>query len=148
MELDHIGILVQDLGAAIEMFGAMFGYAQATRPVDNTRQRVRVVFMEKKGSLPLKLFQKLGTDGHPTPTRGGAQLHHLAFRTDEMKQTIEQLEQQGARVLVPPEPGEAFENEPIAFIHVGMGLNSELVTTEKRAERLAPRPVDAKPKQG
>lgn len=133
--LDHIGIQVADLDAAIQLFGMMFGYVQATRPVHNTRQNVRVVFLEKQDSLPLKLFQTLKADGTPAPARG-AQLHHLAFRTDEIDGTLHELEAHGARVLVPPQPGEAFDNEPIAFVHVGMGINTEVVATDKRADRL------------
>jgi methylmalonyl-CoA/ethylmalonyl-CoA epimerase len=137
--LDHIGIQVADLDAAIQLFGAMFGYAQATAPVHNTRQSVRVVFLEKDGSLPLKLFQKVDTEGAPVATRGGAAtLHHLAFRTGDMNATLQQMEGAGARILVPPQPGEAFENEPIAFVHIGMGINTELIATGKRAARLQP----------
>ncbi|MFN7966332.1 MAG: VOC family protein [Acidobacteriota bacterium] len=134
--LDHIGIQVSDLESAIELFGVMFGYVQATRPVLNTRQRVRVVFLEKDGSLPIKMFQPVDAQGSPLPTRGSAVLHHLAFRTDDMLTSLKQMEQDGARILVPPQPGEAFDNEPIAFVHVGMGLNTEVIATDKRAERI------------
>jgi len=42
----------------------------------------------------------------------------------------------GLHVLAPQQPGEAFENEKIAFVYVGGGLNIELIETEKRARRL------------
>jgi hypothetical protein len=44
--------------------------------------------------------------------------------------------EKGARVLVSPEPGEAFDNENIAFVYVDLGLNIELIDTEKRAGRI------------
>ena len=45
------------------------------------------------------------------------------------------------RVLAQPQPGEAFENERIAFVYAGDGLNVELIDTERRAARLAAGPV-------
>ena len=40
------------------------------------------------------------------------------------------------RVLAEPQPGEAFENERIAFVFSQHGLNIELIDTEKRVGRL------------
>jgi methylmalonyl-CoA/ethylmalonyl-CoA epimerase len=34
------------------------------------------------------------------------------------------------RILTPPEPGEAFENEPIAFRFEANGLNIERIETD------------------
>lgn len=108
----------------------MFGYTQATQPVINTRHGVEVVFLEKPGSLPLKLFRSVG-DARPQPPK----LHHLAFQVDDVAQAVETLTGQGARVLSPPAPGEAFDDEPIAFLFAG-GLNVELISTERRRGRI------------
>jgi hypothetical protein len=49
-----------------------------------------------------------------------------------MEQTIDSLTDSGARLIVPPQPGEAFENHRIAFLWVESNLNIELIdTTEK-----------------
>jgi methylmalonyl-CoA/ethylmalonyl-CoA epimerase len=39
------------------------------------------------------------------------------------------------RILTPPQPGEAFEDEKIAFVYAGDGLSIELIDTDKRARR-------------
>jgi catechol 2,3-dioxygenase-like lactoylglutathione lyase family enzyme len=130
LRLDHIGVQVRDLAPAIELFSTLFGYTQATQPVVNTRHGVEVVFLEKPGSLPLKLFRSVG-DPRPQPPR----LHHLAFHVDDLAQAVETLSGQGARVLSPPAPGEAFDDEPIAFLFAG-GLNIELISTERRRGRI------------
>jgi methylmalonyl-CoA/ethylmalonyl-CoA epimerase len=130
LRFDHIGIEVPDLDAAIQAYTKLFGYRQQTEPVVNSRQQVEVVFLEKAGSLPIKLFRSLGSR---QPLR---KLHHVAFRTDGIEQAVEAMVKEGARVLHPPAPGEAFDDEPIAFLYAG-GLNVELVSTDKRRALLA-----------
>ena len=49
----------------------------------------------------------------------GAQLrdlHHLCFKCDNMDTELSWMKNQGMRILVEPQPGEAFENENIAFV--------------------------------
>jgi len=130
LRLDHLGIQVSDLAAAIEAFAKYFGYRQATAPVVNTRHQVEVVFLEKAGSIGIKLFRSVGDVKAQIP-----KLHHVAFRTDEMNSAVEALVEEGARVLHAPAPGEAFDGEPIAFLFAA-GLNLELVSTDKRRSRL------------
>ena len=129
-QLDHIGIQVRAIEPAIEQLTALFGYRQATEPVVNTRQGVRVVFLEKAGSIPLKLFCPL--DGKAA---AAAKLHHLAFRYGSVDEGVRTLSERGARVLSPAAPGEAFDEEPIAFLYAA-GLNVEVVATDKRRGRL------------
>lgn len=134
LELDHIGVQVRDLSAAIRMFVELFGYHQATEPVVNTHHKVEVVFLEKSGALPIKLFRPVGPDAKPQPPK----LHHLAFRTDDLEHALTDLTAKGARVLSPPTPGEAFDGEPVAFLFAG-GINIELFATDKRRARIAPK---------
>jgi len=130
LRFDHVGIQVSDLEAAIAAFAKYFGYRQATAPVLNTRHQAEVVFLEKPGSISIKLFRS-AQDTRPQIPK----LHHLAFRTDELDQAVEALVEEGARVLHAPAPGEAFEDEPIAFLFAS-GLNVELVSTDRRRGRL------------
>ncbi len=137
MVLDHIGIAVRSLESSIEHWQAAFGYRQATEVVLNTRQRVRVVFLEKDGSLPVKLIEPSDESSpvHAFVRRGGG-LHHLCFRCPSVATELVRLEALGLRVLAPPEPGEAFEGASIAFLYAGDGLNVELIDTLQRARRL------------
>jgi methylmalonyl-CoA/ethylmalonyl-CoA epimerase len=132
LEIDHLGVEVGALEPAIRAICKLFGYHQATEPVVNTRHRVEVVFLEKAGSLPIKLIRPIDRPAAPT-----AKLHHVAFRTGDLEQTLAALKAEGGRVLSPPQPGEAFDDEPIAFVFAA-GLNVELVATTKRRNRIAP----------
>jgi hypothetical protein len=62
MVIDHIGIVVGSLEKGIEDWERNFGYGQMTDIVVNTRQGVRVVFLAKRDSLPVKLIQPVDED--------------------------------------------------------------------------------------
>lgn len=129
--LDHIGVQVRDLAAATRAFELLFGYRAVTEPVINTRQGIRGVFLEKPGSLPIKLICPLPDSGQPQ--RLGA--HHLAFMTSDIDAAVADLRTKGARVLSDPQPGEMFDDNPIAFLFAA-GTNFELVTTRDWRSRI------------
>lgn len=137
LRLDHVGIQVRDLEKAAQAFERLFGYRRATDPVVNTRQQTRGLFLEKPGSLPIKLI---------TPLAPGAGdrfgLHHLAFITGDIRTSLELLRARGARVLTGPEAGEMFDDELIAFVFAA-GINAELVSTDRWRGRLPTSGEDA-----
>jgi methylmalonyl-CoA/ethylmalonyl-CoA epimerase len=134
MIIDHIGIAVNSLETGIEHWEKVFGYKQLTEIIINTRQMVRVVFLAKNNSLTVKLIEPTDTSSPiSTFVKKGGGLHHLCFKCSNIEGEIERLKGLGLRVLVGPQPGEAFENEDIAFIFARQGLNIELIDTEKRA---------------
>ena len=65
--------------------------------------------------------------------RGGG-FHHLCFRVDDMAAQLIELTEKGLLTLVPPQPGEAFNNHDIAFLLAKYGLNIELIDTDEKAE--------------
>jgi len=134
MVIDHIGIVVKSLDSGIKAWKTFFGYKEATEVVENKRQGVRVVFLKKSGSLTVKLLEPISPSSpvYSFSMKGGG-LHHLCFKGENLNADLKMLSGKGARVLVPPEPGEAFENENIAFVYVGHGLNVELIDTDKKS---------------
>lgn len=135
MIIDHIGIVVRSLEKGILHWKDTFGYSQMTDIVVNTRQKVKVVFLSKKQSVTIKLIEPVDEKSpvYGLSRRGGG-LHHLCFMCKNLKNEISNLKEIGCRILVEPQPGEAFENENIAFIHTKYGYNIELIDTEKRAK--------------
>ena len=139
MIVDHLGIVVRSLEQAVELWERAFGYEPMTLPVVNTRQKVRVVFLQKMGSPTIKLIEPTDASSpvHALAGRGGG-LHHLCFRCDDLDHELSRLQQIGGRILAAPQPGEAFDGERIAFAYVGQGLNIELIETDKKAGLLLP----------
>ena len=144
MVIDHVGVAVRSIEKSVPRWQSVFGYRQATQVVTNTRQRVHVVFLAKQGSLPVKLIEPVDDESPIAAfTRQGGGLHHLCFRVPSVDAEVARLAAMGLRTLTPPQPGEAFENEPIAFVYVGDGLNVELIDTDRRAGLLATPAVEA-----
>ena len=134
MTLDHIGILVPSLEKALTQWETLFGYQRTSDIVLNTRQKVRVVFLAKENSLKVKLFEPSGPDSPVfQAARKGNSLHHLCFKCSSLANEIPSLEAKGARLIVPPEPGEAFNNGAIAFMLAG-NLNFELIESSGSGE--------------
>ena len=133
MIIDHIGIVAPDLEQAVAQWQTLFGYRRNSDIVQNSRQKVRVVFLSKPDSLTVKLIEPAAADSpvFQAARRGGG-LHHLCFRCDALPAQIQWLQQRGARLLVPPEPGEAFKNHPIAFLLAANNLNFELIDTGEK----------------
>jgi len=131
--IDHIGIVVPKLEDGIRQWTNLFGYTQKSEPILNSLQKVYVVFLAKTDSLTVKLIMPASNDS-PISTfalKGGG-LHHLCFRCDKLEVEVPLFQEKGARLIVPPQQGEAFNNNNIAFLLTPNNLNIELIdTTDK-----------------
>jgi methylmalonyl-CoA/ethylmalonyl-CoA epimerase len=133
MVIDHIGIVVRNLDRGMDVWSRVFGYAQATLPVENVRQSVRVVFLQRAGAPTVKLVEPTEPSSPVSAmARRGGGLHHLCFKTPNMSAALDEVEQAGGRVTVRPQAGEAFMNEPIAFVYID-GLVLEIISSDRRA---------------
>lgn len=133
-QLDHVCLAVRKIAPARALLEKMLGYTARTEVVTNTRQQVNVQFMRKPGSIDIKLIEPSSLSSPLVEfikERGGG-LHHLAFKTQDVAEGVQDLESKGARVLTPPQPGEAFDEADIAFAFLGAGLNIELIDTDQR----------------
>lgn len=66
----------------------------------------------------------------------GGGFHHICFKCTKIEEQMKELKKRGMITLVPPQPGEAFENENIAFMLTKFGINIELIDTDKKAKRI------------
>jgi len=134
MKLDHICFAVKNIEEGISYWESVFGYRQMTDIVINTLQKVKVVFLSKEESLLIKLIEPL-LDNQSLinfVNRGGG-FHHICFKVDEMADTLKELNGKGLLTLVPPQPGEAFNNKDIAFLLAKYGINVEIIDTDEKA---------------
>jgi methylmalonyl-CoA/ethylmalonyl-CoA epimerase len=134
MIIDHICFAVKDLAEGISYWGRVFGYTQKTGIVVNTLQKVKVTFLAKENSLAIKLIEPLAENLSLLNfvNRGGG-FHHICFKCDNIDEGVAELKGKGLITLVPPQPGEAFNNKKIAFLLAKYGINIELIDTDERA---------------
>jgi methylmalonyl-CoA/ethylmalonyl-CoA epimerase len=137
MKIDHICFAVKDLKEGISYWKNVFGYSQMTEIVTNSLQKVKVSFLCKDDSLLVKLIEPLEDNQSLVNfvNRGGG-FHHICFKVSDMKKQISELTDKGLISLVPPQPGEAFNNHNIAFLLARYGLNIELIDTDDKAGML------------
>lgn len=137
MIIDHLGIVVKSIEEGIKYWEEVFGYKQMTEIVVNTRQKVKVVFLNKDNSLLVKLIEPTDETSpvYGVSRRGGG-LHHLGFKCKDINEEITRLKSLGLRVITSPQPGEAFENNQIAFLLGNQALNIELIDTDKKAMKI------------
>ncbi len=137
MVIDHICFAVKNLEEGIAWWEKTFDYRQMTGVVINSLQKVKVVFLSKEESLLIKLIEP--TEGNTSlqnfVNRGGG-FHHICFRCNDMNTTLNDLNGKGLLTLVAPQPGEAFNNNNIAFLLGKYGLNIELIDTNEKAALL------------
>jgi methylmalonyl-CoA epimerase len=114
--IDHVGIAVRDLEAAVELYGRAFGL----EPVHRERMEgdgVEEVLLDVGGSF----VQLLGALGPDTPVgrfleRRGPGVHHVGYRVDDVAAALETLRAEGVR-LVDEAPRRGSRGTTIAFVH-------------------------------
>jgi methylmalonyl-CoA/ethylmalonyl-CoA epimerase len=139
MVIDHICFAVKNLDEGILFWKDVFGYVQYTKPVINSRQKVKVVFLKKDSSVTIKIIEP--TEANTAlinVVSQGDRFHHICFKCDDVQQGVASLRAKGLKVLVPPQPGEAFDNNLIAFLLAGKNINIELIDTDTRSEIVHP----------
>lgn len=115
-ELDHIGIAVDDLAAALAFYTDALGLeVDATEDVPS--QGVRAHFV-RVGSAALELLEAT-SEASPIRrfvSRRGAGIHHITLRVDDIAAALARLKERGVR-LVDETPREGAEGALVAFVH-------------------------------
>ena len=114
--LDHVGIAVRDLDAALAFYRDGLGL-EIDAPEDVISQRVRARFVPV-GSASLELLEATAADSPIARyvEKHGPGLHHITLRVDDITAALTQLKSRGAR-LIDEQPRPGAEGALIAFIH-------------------------------
>jgi methylmalonyl-CoA epimerase len=125
--IDHIGLAVKDINAALELFQQVFDVPPA-EVVEFADQGVRGALVQV-GQTRLELLEPLAEDtavGRFIQRRGEG-LHHLALNVSDISGKLKVLEGRGVR-LIDHSPREGLSGT-IAFIHPNsvFGVLTELV---------------------
>lgn len=115
-ELDHVGIAVADLEAAVERYRRTLGLEPVHRERVPTQGVEEVLF-----AVGTSYVQLLGALGPDTPVgrfleRHGEGLHHVGYRVDDIARALDRLRADGVR-LVDDVPRAGSRGTAIAFVH-------------------------------
>ena len=115
-DIDHVGIAVEDLEAAVAEYRRLLGVEPVHRERVEDQGVDEVLFAV--GSSYIQLLGALGPDtpvGRALATRGPG-VHHIAYRVDDIGAALAHLRAQGAP-LVDEVPRAGSRGTLIAFVH-------------------------------
>jgi len=128
--IDHVGVAVKDIDAALKLFQQVFGTPPA-EVKELADQGVRATLIQV-GQTRLELLAPLSEESAVGRfiQRRGEGLHHLALNVDDIAGKLEVLKTLGVR-LVDQEPREGLSGS-IAFVHPSsvFGVLTELVESQ------------------
>ncbi len=114
--IDHIGVAVEDLDAALDLYGNSFEMEQAHRETVSS-QGVEAVLLDV-GDGHVELMRPLGPE---TPVgkflaRNGPGLHHVAYAVEDIDATLERLAAAGLE-LIDKQARTGIRDSRVAFLH-------------------------------
>jgi len=103
--IDHLGIAVRSLDAALEFYEQQLGFSVALRETVE-QERVNVAMLPVGGPR-IELLEATGPDSVIAKfiEKRGEGLHHVAVKVPDLAATVERLKSGGARLLNDPRPG-------------------------------------------
>ena len=131
--IDHIGVAVTDLDAAIALYEERYGMALAHRETVS-EQGVEAVLLDV-GENHVELLSPLGDD---TPVgkfmaKRGPGLHHVAYQVADIEAVLAQLKESGLR-LIDESPRTGIRSSRVAFLHPAStgGVLTEIVQPSEK----------------
>lgn len=126
--IDHIGVAVEEIEPALELYRDSFELTLAHREVVE-EQGVEAVLLDV-GESHVELLAPLSAD---TPVgrflaKQGPGLHHVAYQVQDIEATLERLRTAGLQ-LIDQEPRAGIRGSRVAFMHprATAGVLTEIV---------------------
>ena len=126
--IDHIGVAVEQLEPALELYSESFELRVAHREVVE-EQGVEAVLLDI-GENHVELLAPLGSE---TPvgrflSKSGPGLHHVAYQVQDIEATLGALKQAGL-ALIDEQPRIGIRGSRVAFVHprATAGVLTEIV---------------------
>lgn len=115
--LNHIGVAVPDLEAAVETYRQLFGEVTVSDVIELAERGVRVRFVDTPNSQ-VELLEPFGENspvaGFLEKNPAGGQ-HHVCFEVADINAAKADMEAKGARVIAGPYIG--AHGTPVIFVH-------------------------------
>jgi methylmalonyl-CoA/ethylmalonyl-CoA epimerase len=114
--VDHVGIAVRDLDAAVAFYQAAFGVKLQHRETVEEQGVEEAMF--RVGESWIQLLRPLGPD---TPVgkyieKRGEGVHHVGYGVTDLKAVLEHLKAEGLQ-LIDEEPRAGSRGTMVAFVH-------------------------------
>ncbi|MDQ6607133.1 MAG: methylmalonyl-CoA epimerase [Actinomycetota bacterium] len=126
--IDHVGIAVEEIDAALAVYRDVLGMALVHRETVQEQGVDAALFDVGDGHV--ELVAPLGPEtavGKFLAKRGPG-LHHIAYRVEDVERTLSDLKAAGAR-LIDEQPRTGIRGSRVAFVHPAStgGILTEIV---------------------
>ena len=126
--IDHIGVVVDDLDEAVDLYEKRFGMPEAHRETVEAFD-VEAVLLDV-GDGHVELLRPLSGESGIGRflEKNGPGMHHVAYQTDDIDSALKAVRESGLR-LIDEEPRRGIRNSRVAFLHPKStgGVLTELV---------------------
>jgi methylmalonyl-CoA/ethylmalonyl-CoA epimerase len=126
--IDHIGVAVEDIDAAVDLYRGKFDMREQHRETVES-QGVEAVLLEV-GDGHVELIRPLSEESGVAKwlAKNGPGMHHVAYATDDIDSTLGAVRDAGLR-LIDEEPRVGIRGSRVAFLHPKStgGVLTELV---------------------
>ena len=115
-KIDHIGVAVTDLDAAVESYRQLFGVEPSHREVVESDGVETVMF--EVGESRIELLASLGPESKIAGflARRGGGIHHVAYGVEDVRADLDRLAADGV-ALLDREPRHGAGGKLVAFVH-------------------------------
>lgn len=122
----HIGVACRNLEREIRAFAAL-GYERDGAIFSDPLQRVHCCFLKGPGPC-VELLAPLDDSSPLMPwIEKGVKMYHQAYEVKSLSDAVARLEGEGAVLMSPPKPAEAFSGRAISFLMLPNLLLVELI---------------------
>src|SRR5947209_13075788 len=132
--IDHVGVAVEDIDESLAIYRDALGMPLVHRETV-AEQGVDAALLDV-GDCHVELLQPLGPDTAVGKylARRGPGLHHVAYRVENIEDTLQALSAAGMR-LIDEQPRRGIRNSRVAFVHPGSTASvlTEIVQPAKEA---------------
>ncbi len=114
--IDHVGVAVEDLDAAMELYARDFDMREQHRETVE-EQGVEAVLLEV-GDGHVELIKPLGPDTGVGKfiAKNGPGLHHVAYATEDIDAALDAVREAGLK-LIDEKPRTGIRQSRVAFLH-------------------------------
>jgi len=132
-EIDHIGIAVNDLNTAINIYEDILGLKLKGKEEIEEQKIIHATFLA--GKVKIELVQSTHPDGPIGKfiEKRGEGIHHIAFRVENIDESLKELDAMGVK-LIDEKARIGADGAKIAFIHP-KDMNGVLVEILESVEK-------------
>ncbi len=131
MRLDHIGVVVGDLGASGKYYQDLWGVHEFSPTIDEPQQKVKIMFARMRESLSpaIELIQPIDENSavYNFLKKTGGGLHHICYEVDDLDKSIEHFKRQKALVIGNIYPGAGHQGRRVIWFYTRLKELIELI---------------------